>query len=271
MHDSSLRFVACTLLLSGVLVFAQDTKQPKEYVPPTQAELEAKARKELKDAVAAAGQTEFTPFWAQVLADANATDAVPNLKKMFAREKQPFFKAKLAQTLIKLGDHDQKYWDYLTGLATTVLKSDAPNPVVRTEEERQKFIAWAKANAQNPDEAGTEATYFWPGYISMLAMSGDIRAIPYLRQALLSTNPMIQAAGANGLAELQDTHSIRLILDKCKSAEPDMARMFSQALIYFDDSEAQHTADLYLPPDLAKAMRENKAKGQGALHMPRDK
>jgi PBS lyase HEAT-like repeat len=123
------------------------------------------------------------------------------------------------------------------------------------------FVEWAKAHGQSPQSAGRDAMYLLPGRLTLLASTGDQRAIPLLRRGLSSPNHMIEIAAANGLAELQDKESIPLIIEACKRA-PEAAGVIAQSLVYFDDAEAQAAVDTYVPKDTAKGLREGKAQGK---------
>jgi hypothetical protein len=40
----------------------------------------------------------------------------------------------------------------------------------------------------------------------------------------------------------------------------------AESLVYFDDPDAQNAVDFYLSKEVAKELRETRAKGAGALH-----
>jgi len=110
--------------------------------------------------------------------------------------------------------------------------------------------------------AAEDAMYWFPGKVMLLGLTGDRRAIPLLRQALLSPNHMIEAAAAEGLAEIQDKDSIPFIIEACKRAPAVAAPLIAESLICFDDAEAQSAVNTYIPKDRAKILREARAQGK---------
>ncbi len=104
-----------------------------------------------------------------------------------------------------------------------------------------------------------------PAGIGFLAQTMDKRAIPILRQALLSHNYMVEIVAANGLAKLQDKDSVPLIIEACRHAPSDAANVIAESLVYFDDPNAQNAVDTYLTKDQARSMREARAKRKKPL------
>ncbi len=71
---------------------------------------------------------------------------------------------------------------------------------------------------------------------------------------------------AKGLAVIQDEGSIPLIIEACKRAHPGDAIPIAESLIYFNDDDAQAGADLYLPREYSRALREARANGKTPFH-----
>jgi HEAT repeat protein len=200
-----------------------------------------------------------------------AVEAIPILKKQFMRIQDPLDKATIARVLIKLGDKDDMYWDFLVKLATPALASDAPDFMNfdspgKSTGPSPAFVAWAKAHNVPPNgpdgTAAQDSVYTFPGEMMLLGATGDPRAIPLLRQALLSPNHMIEAAAAIGLAEIHDKDSIPLIIEACRRAPPGAAGAIADNLVYFDDPDAQNAVDTYVAKDRAKILREARAAGK---------
>jgi len=105
-----------------------------------------------------------------------------------------------------------------------------------------------------------------PGIVMMVGATDDPRALPLLRRALLSPNYQIEAAAAMGLAEMHDVKSVPLIISKCKQAPAEAGTAIAGSLVYFDDPQAQKAVDTYVPKEEAKALREARTMGRGALH-----
>jgi hypothetical protein len=169
---------------------------------------------------------EFAAIHVDLIARGGAVDAIPILKEQFERVQDPLLKAKIAAALVRMGDKDKTYRDFLVKQATPALESDAPDfksydsqgKAVRAPS--PEFEAWAKTNGASPESAVEDSLYILPARIAILLWSGDRRAIPLLRQGLLSPNHIIQIMAALGLAEIGDKDSIPFIIDACKKARP---------------------------------------------------
>lgn len=208
-------------------------------------------------------------YFVEQIGHAGAVQAIPMLEQKFLRTEDPTDKGKIAQVLVKLGDKRDIYWNYLVDLATPAIESNAPDFMSYDSQGKTQpgpspaFIAWAQAHNLAPNgTAAEDSVYRLPGRVGLLGLTGDPRAIPLLRQALSSPNHMIEVMAAEGLAELQDKGSIPLIIGACESAPAEAAGAIAQALVYFDDPEAQKTVDQYVPKEAAKALRDAKARGK---------
>jgi hypothetical protein len=227
---------------------------------------------DVADAIAKVKSGNFLLVHVDMIAKADAVEAIPALKEQFGRSNDPLIKGKIAGTLVRLGDKDNIYWDFLVKQATLAVESDAPDfmnldPQAKTGAgPSPEFIAWAKAHNVPPNgpngTAAEDAMIWFPGKLMLLGLTGDRRAVPLLRQALLSPNHMIEIAAANGLAEIQDKESIPLIIEACKKAPPAAAAPIAESLVYFDDAEAQSAVDTYVSKESAKILREAKAGGK---------
>jgi hypothetical protein len=220
------------------------------------------------DAIAKIKSGEFAAIHVDMVARAGAVEAIPSLKQQFVRVDDPLLKAKIAAAIVRLGDKDDTYWNFLVALATPALESDAPDFVSYdsqgkpVSEPSPEFVAWA--DAHNLPHAGLleESKYLLPGKVMLLGWSRDSRAIPLLRRALSSTNYMIEIAAAMGLAEIRDKGSIPFIVDACKNAPADAAAAIAESLVYFDDDAAQGAVDRYIRKDTAKIYRDARVRGK---------
>ena len=219
--------------------------------------------------------SEDTPesiYFVEQLAQAKASQAVPMLEAKFTHTKDVSDRAHVASALIRLGDKNDIYWEFLAKHAATAVESDAPDfmnfdPQAKTGAgPSPEFIAWAKAHNVPPNgpngTAAEDAMYWFPARVLLLGITGDRRAVPLLRKALLSPNHMIEIAAATGLAEIQDKDSIPFIIDACRKAPPAAAGPIAEPLIYFDDAEAQSAVDTYVSKERAKMLRESVAQGK---------
>lgn len=225
------------------------------------------------DAMKALKAGEAEPYDLEVIGQANAVEAIPDLEKQFAHtsESDPILKGKIAQVLVKLGDKNSLYWDYLAANAKAVGESDAPDPFVSDPQgkvtgQSPSLEAWAKAHNTPVEVAFGNAEYVWPSRILFLAATGDRRAIPILQKAMSSPSLTIQAMAAKGLAEFQDKNSVPLIMESLKRAPKQAAEAIADSLAYFDDPQIQDMAAKYLSSERIKSIREQKAARHSALH-----
>jgi hypothetical protein len=219
------------------------------------------------DAIAKVKSGEFAAVHVDMIARAGAVEAIPSLKQQFVHADDPFLKAKIAAAIVRLGDKDDTYWDFLVKLATPALESDAPDFMRHDSQGKSlpgpspEFEAWVKTHNLSPTGVGEDSVYVLPGKVALLGWSRDPRAIPLLRKGLLSPNYQIEAMAALGLAEIGDNDSIPFIVEACKRAPADAAAAIAQALVYFDDTTAQSAVDQFIPKDIAKIYRDAKAHG----------
>jgi HEAT repeat protein len=220
------------------------------------------------DAIAKIKSGEFGGVHVDLVTRAGAVEAIPALQEQFRHVGDPLLKAKIAAALVRLGDKDDSYWNYLVKLATPALESDAPD--FTNHDERGKtlpgpspqFEAWVKNHNLPTDGLAENTLYVFPGEVAFLGWSRDPRAVPFLRQALLSPNYQIEIAGALGLAEIGQKDSIPFIINACKKAPAEVAATIAESLVYFDDPEAQSAVDQYIPKDTAKIYRDAKSRGK---------
>ena len=199
---------------------------------------------------------------------AHDVQMIPVLEKQFdVASEEVNRKGQIASALVRLGDKNDIYWNYLVEQATEAINSGLPSlesydskGVPIRGQLSPEFTAWVKAHNIPPEAVGN-LVYSLPGKVLLLARTKDPRGIPLLRQALQSPYPVIAAFAANGLAAIQDEASIPLIILACKRSHPDEAETIARSLIYFDDADAQSAADLYLPKELARMLREGRARG----------
>jgi hypothetical protein len=185
--------------------------------------------------------------------------AVPILRDLFASSGDTDVKEFIAAELFKLGQKDAVYWNFMYERAT--LAAESPSPLGRDEKGNlitgvlaPDFIAWAKSHNISPENAFDLV----PGSLLQLAMTRDPRSIPVLREAMSSQNFRVLDISADGLAILQDTDSIPLLIATCAKVPPDTAPAVALALLYFDDPRAQSAAKTYMEPKLYEAYQEEK-------------
>jgi HEAT repeat protein len=198
--------------------------------------------------------------YVNVIADAKALYAIPTLEKYYNRTTDADIRAGVASALVSMGDQNDAYWDYLVKLATPALESDAPTPLGVNAGSPKDIISpqlkeWASSHELSVEAATKLAMFDLPMGLAPLAKTGDPRGVPMLRKALLSPNLFIETLGAAGLAEAKDEASVPLIINAYERAPPEMAHMFADSLLFFDDPEAQEIFAFYFPDVNAKEAR----------------
>jgi hypothetical protein len=219
------------------------------------------------DAIAKVKSGEFGAVHVDLIVRANAIEAIPILKEQFDRAGDQVIKGKIAAALVRLGDKDQAYWNFLVEFAKPTLESDAPDYIGYDSQGRAvpgpspQFQTWARAHSLPAESGPEDSVRISSTGIVFLGWSGDPRAVPLLRKGLLSPNHMVEIFAALGLAEIGDKDSIPFIIEACRKAPAEPAAAMARALVYFDDNSAQSAVDEYIPKDLAKGYRDAKARG----------
>ena len=224
------------------------------------------------NAIAKVKAGNFAGADVDMIGRAGAKEAIPALREQFERVVDPLDKAKIAQVLVKLGEANETYWNFLVKLVAPALNSDGPDFMSYDSQGKSSpgpspaFIAWAKAHnepANGPSgTAAQNSLYIFPGEIALLAATDDARAVPLLRQALRSPNHMVVAAASQGLAELQDAESVPFIIEACKGAPSEAASLIAESLAYFDGPDAQSAVEAYVPKARAKIIQDRRAQGK---------
>lgn len=209
--------------------------------------------KSVDDAINEVKQGQVNPVALQRIARAGAVDAIPLLHQQFERTDEDLLKDAIASALVRLGDKDRTYWDFLETHAREVIQSDVPFPVpfdtqgnTVKKQFAQEFLEWAKTNHIDPQAAATAQMQTVPAQISFLAATGDPRGLELLRRAMASRNYFVQAIAARGLAKLQDVDSVPLIITACKRAPAEAAALIARSLVFFNTAQAQSAAETFI-------------------------
>jgi hypothetical protein len=250
------------LVLIGTFAHAQaGQKQPPNSAPGVSdeqgADSIAKAREDTPESI----------YYVEEIARQGQVEAVPMLEEKFGRTKDALDRGHIASALVRLGDRNDPYWNFLVKEARAAIESGMPdfggydpqgNSVPGPSPE---FTAWAQAHNLSL-AAAQDRVRVLGGAVTFLAITRDPRAIPLLRQALSVPSYIMQTQAAYGLVSIPDPGSIPLIIDACKRAPAEARALIATSLVYFDDPEAQSAVDKYVTKDMAKALREGRAKGK---------
>lgn len=198
-------------------------------------------------------QGTFTPAMVNRIVQLRAVQAIPVLKQQFVINPDTLTKQALASALVSLGDTEDVYWDFLVDHAKVVIETDAPFPIAFDTEGKlvprqlsPEFLEWAKAHNLSPERASSVQVYALPVDLTFLAVTGDPRGLALLRRSLASRNYFIQAVAAKGLAKLQDTDSVPVIIAVCRKSPAQVAELIARALVFFEDARAQAAAETFI-------------------------
>jgi hypothetical protein len=227
---------------------------------------------ELDTAVASFQMGSFDNEDLKTVARAGAAQRVlPALEQQFARATDIARQGIIAKALVRLGDQDNTYWNFLLQQATLAVDSDLPDPFhdshgkATGRQPSQEFMTWTQAHHVGLSTAVSSWTYDLPGKVLLLGETGDPRGIPLLQRGLQSHNYQIVAWAAKGLALTQDKQSIPLIIAAIQRAPPEYTSLIAEPLLYFDDTQAQSAFDTYTPKEKAVMARQEKARGRGVF------
>lgn len=219
------------------------------------------------DAIAKVRTGNFLGVHVEMIARAHAVEAIPDLEGQFRITQDVLEKDHIASALVRLGEKNELYWNFLVKSADSALGADVPDLFTYDGQGRplsdnsQEFAAWANAQNISPADAEQQALKLI-GSVTYLAITGDPRSIPVLRRALHSRNFMIQSQAALGLAKIRDSESIPFIIEACERAPAEPAAEIASSLVYFDNSQAQSAVDAFVPSDRAKIYRAARSKGK---------
>lgn len=254
------------LLLVGSLCYAEPRPQQ------TQESAGSSAKPDISNTIAKAqADGKASIYFVEKLAQAGSVEAIPMLEQKFQKAEDTTDKAHIASALVRLGDKNPVYWDFLVQEARRVVESGAPDFLnydsqgKALEGPSPAFVAWAKAHNVSVGAAAQQQMYGAPAIIGLLGLTSDPRAIPLLRLGLSSPNHQVVIFAALGLAQIQDQGSISLIVDACRRAPAEAASGIARALVYFDNPEAQDAVNKYLPDKVATAARAARARGARPL------
>jgi hypothetical protein len=184
----------------------------------------------------------------------NDKAAIPALEAAFVKQKETLTRLMIAAALVKLGDGDKAYWEYLVAAASAALSNTMPFPVVYDEKGESvrgkyndEFLAWCERSKVSPDSAAATAMIELPVPILTLAASHDARGYDLFARGLTSNNHLIVIASAQGLARLQDKRAIPLLIEAGRRVPAEVALGVAQALVFFDEPQAQAAVEAFIP------------------------
>jgi hypothetical protein len=200
------------------------------------------------------------------LVELQAVEARPALRAAFDRFGEKREKQSIAAGLAALGEPDQRYFDYLRSLAEQVAESSMPFPLVfdsagkivpESHRTNQPFQEWCRAAGVDPDAVLLRAMTEDPMDILYLELARTAQAVPVFLKALTSSNPLVSAAAADGLAVLRETSYVPEVAAAARTAPGEAAPSFAIALLRLGTEEARAVAEELVPDrDLFEAMMQ---------------
>ena len=159
------RLLVCGALLTGVVSAQVDPNQTAGAIPVTPKDNLSEAMNRLK-------QGDFFPADVDLIAKIRGVQAIPDLERQFELTQDQVLKASIASVLVRLGDKDPAWWNYLVQGVADAIASDAP-PLQRFDSKGKmlpglspELIAWAKAHNLSDSELQTEMLRFRQSCIS---------------------------------------------------------------------------------------------------------
>jgi HEAT repeat protein len=207
---------------------------------------------------------EFPGYFMEQAAEQHRADAIPALEAMFASSEDELLKDHVASALVRLGDKDSRYWEFLIGEARVAVSRGTPSATQYDTAGKvlpgvsEVFADWTKAHGKTLEEAESDLRDDW-SRVAFLALTGDPRGAVLLRQALSLPETMLEDAAADGLAKIQDRDSIPLLIEACERAPADARLGLAEALASFDSPDALKTAQKYLPEAVFEEIRNRHA------------
>jgi hypothetical protein len=185
------------------------------------------------------------------LAKAGDRSAIPGTKMAFERAADKIERQRMALALVRLGEPDNRYWEFLQRHAEAAVASDIPYPLkidgqgntVRGNEFAPEFVAWCKERGVDPAVAAREALGSHSLDVLLVAMTADPRGFDLLLRALGARNYLLVLPAAQGLARLQDPRAVRPLIEASRRVPAEIGESIGAALVFFNDPDAQAAAE----------------------------
>ena len=224
------------------------------------------SRRGTVEILSALEQGRFGPTTPEQVAQARQGQLVAILEGRFVHGQDADIKARVAYALMKLGDKNEAYWDFLVQQAKLAIESDAPSTRCFSSTYctgHSAYVTWARAH-NAPEDSQAEMELNWLLEERVQLVFGDPRGISFLREALKSPNINVASTAADGLTRAHDKDSIPLIVEACKRFhDEDEVRLIAHILRAFaNDPKARAAAQAaeeqcLPPPDPIEALKRN--------------
>jgi hypothetical protein len=175
---------------------------------------------------------------------------IPVMREAFEQETGVLTRQFLAAALVRLGDTDPRYFDYVARAALDAVNSDVPyrdNSTTQATADgsprrHDEIHAWAQARGVPFIQAISTAAIELPGAVEALGEAEDRRSLPIFLRGLQSPNVLVVREAALGLARLHDTAVAEPIITACRRLDPAERPWVAKSLLYFHSKKAQRAA-----------------------------
>jgi hypothetical protein len=218
------------------------------------------------------------PFETTVIGDVERSRdpaLLPALRQAFEESEGKREKQYIAGTLIKLGDKDARYFEYLAGFARRAVESSAPtifttgpDGMVVKGVVNPEFDRWCREHGLDVQRELANQLRTYPEDLMLLATARDARGRDLLRLGLASQNPLIVVQAAQGLGVLDDRAYIPEIVSAASRFPVNTIGVSITAVLSAYQDEAVQREILAALPDprlremYTKALAERRRKQQ---------
>jgi hypothetical protein len=183
------------------------------------------------------GSVDPLPTLVQIEAQPPDPRTIPALEAAFDKRDAKEDKQWIANTLLRLGDQKDKYFDYLAGFVQHAiedrtllpLKIDSEGNAVRGEFSVE-FENWCAPNHKDPRQVAALQLGVCPMDVMILAMANDRRAADLFLRGLDSPNPTVVAYSTQGLGRLGVMSAIQLVEKACDRFPAAGRQVIAQAV-----------------------------------------
>jgi HEAT repeat protein len=235
------------------------------YGQASQDQVEEVLSAKVRSVIDSLKQGAYGPVTQEQIAEAQTGQLVRILETRFVTSEDADVKARVARSLVDLGDKGNAYWDFLVQQAKLAIESDAPSTRCYSSTNctgHSAYVAWARVH-NAPEDSQAEMALTWLLEERVQLVFGDPRGISLLREALKSPNINVVSTGADGLTRALDKDSIPLIVQACKRFHGEEVPLISHTLRRFmTDPDARAAAQAgeqqcLPPPDPIEALKRN--------------
>ena len=180
----------------------------------------------------------------------------------------------IALTLTHLDEQADQYIAFLTGFAQDAIEDQTPYFAAYDASGRQirgqfspVFENWCAQNSKDPRTMATLQTYDEPEDVLMLARANAPQSRDLLRKGLNSSNPLIVAYSAQGLARIHDMTSIVIVAAAAARFPQAESLTIGMQLPWYGTSEANILMERLVPEPAARAFYARQVRDRQSLEI----